>query len=318
MHVAFLSPRAGVVALAVVVPLAAYAAARARDARTRAALGVRAPALVPALAPAAALVLTLALVGVAAAQPVIQHGVPKRARTDAQVYVVFDISRSMSAAPAAHEPDRLDRAKRFALSLRARLANVPVGVASLTDRVLPLQFPSVDAGSFASVVRRAVQVDEPAPQRYYTGRATSFGALQQFADEYYFDASARRRALVVLTDGETLPLASSLAAALQKARIRVVFVDVGDPSDRVWTTSLPDPNYRPDPNSGATLERIASTLHGSSVGEHEVGRAAAATTAALRRGPVAKLQEPARVALMPWVTLASFLPLGFLIWRRNR
>ena len=26
----------------------------------------------------------------------------------------------------------------------------------------------------------------------------------------------------------------------------------------------------------------------------------------------------ARVALMPWVTLAAFLPLGFLFWRRNR
>ena len=26
----------------------------------------------------------------------------------------------------------------------------------------------------------------------------------------------------------------------------------------------------------------------------------------------------ARVALMPWVTLAAFLPLGFALWRRNR
>jgi hypothetical protein len=53
------------------------------------------------------------------------------------------------------------------------------------------------------------------------------------------------------------------------------------------------------------------------VSEHDVGGAAAATRAALGSGPVKTVHETARLALMPYVTAAAFLPLAFLLWRRN-
>ena len=51
--------------------------------------------------------------------------------------------------------------------------------------------------------------------------------------------------------------------------------------------------------------------------EDDVSGAAAAANEALGAGPITKVSETARVALMPWVTLAAFVPLGFLLWRRN-
>jgi VWA domain-containing protein len=318
MHLAFLTPLAALAILVVIVPLLSVLAGRLRDARARHSLGLPRPSIAAQVAVPVAIVLALVLAGIAAAQPVIQHGVPRRARTDAQVYVLLDISRSMAAAKASHAPDRLDRAKRFAVALRGRLPTVPVGVAAFTDRVLPLEFPTADPSSFATVVRKAVAIDAPAPQRYYADRATSFDALAQFAEEDYFDPDVRHRAVVVLTDGESQPVSPSLADTLRRPPgVHVVFVHVADAGDKLWTTGLPDPNYHADPASGAFLQRVADSVHGSAVSADDVAGAAAAVRASLGNGPVMTLTEPARLALMPYVTLAAFLPLAFVLWRRN-
>ena len=318
MHIAFLTPLAAVAFVVVLVPLGSVWAARRRDTRARLLLGLPGPRLGTRVAVPVAIVLTLALVGVAAAQPVIQHAAPRRARADAAAYVVFDISRSMAAAPAPHAESRLGRAKRFAIALRPRLSGVPVGVATFTDRVLPLEFPTADASSFASVVRKAVMIDEPAPERFYADRATSFDALTQFADQAYLDAAAPHRTLVVVTDGESQPVTGSLIDVLNRPpRVRVVFVHVARPGDKLWTTSLPDPNYHADPTSGAFLRHVAASLRGAAFSDGDVAGAAAAVRRSLGSGPVTTVTEPARRALMPYVTLAAFVPLAFLLWRRN-
>jgi hypothetical protein len=318
MHLAFLTPLAALAIVVVIVPLLSVLAGRLRDARTRRSLGLPRPSVAAQVMVPAAIVLALVLVGIAAAQPVIQHGVPRRARTDAQVYVLLDISRSMAAAGGPHGPDRLDRAKRFAVALRGRLSSVPVGLATFTDRVLPLEFPTADPNGFASVVRKAAAIDEPAPQRYYADRATSFDALAQFAEEDYFDPDVRHRAVVVLTDGESQPVSPSLVDTLRRPPgVHVVFVHVADTGDKLWTTGLPDPNYHADPASGAFVQRVADSLHGSTFPSGDVAGAAAAVRASLGNGPVTTVTEPARLALMPYVTLAAFVPLAFVLWRRN-
>lgn len=318
MKLAFLTPLAAAATVVVVLPLLSVLAGRLRDARARRSLGLPRPSIGAQLAVPVAIVLALVLAGIAAAQPVIQHGVPRRARMDAQAYVLFDISRSMAAAEAPHAPDRLARAKRFAVALRGRLSSVPVGVAAFTDRVLPLEFPTADAGSFGSVVREAVAIDEPAPQRYYADRATTFDALSQFAEQDYFDPAARHRVVVVLTDGESQPVSPSLADTLRRSPgVKVVFVDVARAGDKLWTTGLPDPNYRADPTSASFLQRVADSLHGTAFSGGDVSAAAAAVRASLGRGPVETVTEPARLALMPYVTLAALVPLAFVLWRRN-
>jgi hypothetical protein len=318
MQLAFLTPLAALATVVVVLPLLSALAARVRDSRARRALTLPRPSIGAQLAVPVAIVLALVLVGIAAAQPVIQHGVPRRARTDAQVYFLFDISRSMAAAPAPHAANRLARAKRFADALRGRLPSVPVGIAAFTDRVLPLEFPTADPSSLSSVVQKAVAIDEPAPERFYADRATTFDALVQFVEEDYFDPAVRHRVVVVLTDGESQPVSPSLADTLRRPPgVHVVFVDVGRTADKLWTTGLPDPNYHADPSSGAFTRRVADSLHGTAVSDGDVTAAAAAVRTSLGSGPAKTVTEPARLALMPYFTLAAFFPLAFVLWRRN-
>ena len=167
-------------------------------------------------------------------------------------------------------------------------------------------------------MKRAIGVDSPPPQRFYANRATALDALTAFVTAAYFRPQTQYRAVIVLTDGESLPVSPTVAVMLRKPPgVHVIFVHVSTPADRIYTTTVPDPNYRPDPASGAFLQRVAAVLHGTSVSEGDVSGAAAAARAALGAGPIKNVSETARVALMPWVTLAAFAPLAFLLWRRN-
>jgi hypothetical protein len=319
MHLAFLTPLGALAMLLAVMPLGAWLVLVRRDGAARRRLSLPEPLRSSKLGPAVAIAATAALIGAAAAQPVVQHSTALHQRTDAEAYVVLDDSRSMAAAPGARAVDRLERTKAFALRLRPRLAAIPVGVASFTDRVLPHLFPTVDEAAFAGVIERAVGVDVPPPQHFYgDGRATSLNALDQFRTAAYFRPTTRNRVLIVFTDGESQPVSPALVSALRNApEIHVVFVHVWRPDDRIYPSSVPDPNYRPDPNSAAVLERTASSLGGKVVSEGDVSGAAAAVRAALGPGPVRTVHETARLALMPYVTGAAFLPLAFLLWRRN-
>src|SRR6478609_447553 len=73
--------------------------------------------------PAVALLLTLA-----AAQPVIASGVSKKGRSDADVYFVFDVSRSMAARTSPSAPTRLERARRDGEDLRGMLPSIAIGI----------------------------------------------------------------------------------------------------------------------------------------------------------------------------------------------
>ena len=67
------------------------------------------------------------------------------------------------------------------------------------------------------------------------------------------------------------------------------------------------------------IERAAELTGGQAFSEGDVAAAGDAVAEAIGQGETSDRTIPgARVALMPWVTLAAFVPLGFLLWRRNR
>ena len=111
MHVVFLTPLGAVIAAAVVLPVAAVLLRERRDQRLRRVLDLGAPArrLLPALAGAA----VVACLAAAAAQPAIRSEQGMRVRKDAQIYFVFDISRSMLASQAAGALTRFARCPTF-------------------------------------------------------------------------------------------------------------------------------------------------------------------------------------------------------------
>jgi hypothetical protein len=317
--VSFLTPLGLLFAVAAAIPLVALAATERRTARIRRMFAVAGPgarAIVPVVA---ALVLLPALVGIAAAQPIVVHKTYLRERADAEAFFVIDTSLSMSARSAPGKPSRLERAKREALRLRNRLTDVPVGIASMTDRALPELMPTTDPALFSRTLAASVGIDSPPPSQAYTGRATTLEALVPVLQEHFFATSARHRLVVVFTDGESSRLPPSLRYQVGRvAGLTALFVHVWRSGERIFKHGRADPNYRADPTSGDALASFAGLLGGKEFSEQQLGRVAAAAQAGVgHSGTERTVETYARIALAPWVLLAGVLPLGFLLWRRN-
>src|SRR3954451_22153111 len=119
----------------------------------------------------------------------------------------------MAATPGSAAQSRLARARAVARDLAARVGGVPLGVATLTDRVLPDLFPTADRGTFQSVVR-SVSLEDP-PPRESSVTATAFSALGPVGSQGFFERAVRHRVLVLLPDGEMRPFdAAGVASAL--------------------------------------------------------------------------------------------------------
>ncbi len=242
----FLTPSAALVGLAFVLPLAMLLRRERAGARARASLGLRAPSAVHRLTRPAALGVLAVLVAAAAAQPVIRDRASVSVRSDAEVYLTFDVSRSMLARSTPEGAARLDRALARADTIRRGLEDVPIGVATLTNRMMPLLFPTGDQRGLAAVLDGSVRILQPQPARLTAARATQLGSLTLAADRSYYNAGARRRALVVFTDLDTdfFSLQGTLAL-LRRQRIEPFVVRVARPGETVFGADGKPLAYRP-------------------------------------------------------------------------
>jgi hypothetical protein len=272
----FLTPLGALAALALLLPLGA-----ALHGRTRVAAAARRLGLDPtrrwSLGPrSAAVVAAVALLGLAAAQPAVTDVSLVRERTDVAALFVLDTSRSMAASLTPTSPTRLARAITAAVQLRAAIPEVPAGVATFTDRVLPDLLPVVDVAGFDAVVRRAVAIEDPPPSTQAV-RATSYAALDDIATGNYFEPGVTRRVIVLLTDGESNPFDPSALASQLGVRqgYRFLTIRFWNQSEAVFDANgRPEPAYRPDPTGRVLLAELAGALGGRSFEESETGAAA--------------------------------------------
>ncbi len=319
MELTFLTPLAVLFSLTAAVPLVVYVLRERRLRAARSTLGLAEPSLRSRAPVVVALVAVPALLGLAASQPVVEttRVVPERA--DVEAFVVVDVSRSMLAAAAPGEPTRFERAQRTAIDVREALPEVPFGVISLTDRVLPHLFPTTDERVFSATVRDALDIEHPPPGAFYLTAATTIDALASIPDLNYFAKSAKKRVVVVLTDGETQPLQGRLAGAFERGpRVDVVLVRYWDAGERIYETGVAEPGYEPDPRSGTLVEQAASQMGARVLSEDEAPQAIAAVREAIGTGATVDVtHEAGRFALMPWIALAALLPLVFVLLRRN-
>lgn len=314
----FLSPAGALVALGIVAPLAALVLAERRVARARALLRLAAPTAQDSRTVVAALAAVPLLLGVAATQPAVrtQHGT--RLRTDAQAIFVLDISRSMSASTEPRGRSRLARAREAALRLHAGLAEVPSGVATLTDRVLPDLFPGGDAAAFASTVQH-IGIEQPPPQSIAVN-ASSLAPLGDVATQGYYSPGARKRLLIVLTDGESQSFsAAAIARTLRNGPgVSLVLVRFWAENERVFDPSGQPESYRPEPESGPALESLAAAAGGRAFAEGDLGAATAFARSALGAGPTtARGRELRTTPLAPYVAAAALVPLLLVLRRKN-
>ena len=319
MAVSFLTPLAATVGLLAGLAIWARVVARRRAASAGAALGLPPAGRRGFVVDVVLLGLVGLLVAVAAAQPVVSRSEATQGREGAEVLVVFDVTRSLLARRAPSEPTRLDRARDVALRLRASIPETRVGVASLTDRVLPHLFPTLGTNSFVAVVNRAIGIERPPPDRR-ANKATAFSALGDIGRTAFFRRDTQRRIVVVVSDGETLPVdLEVLRDRLVEGRISTVFVQVWRGDEAVFDASgKRDPAYRPDRTGGQTLRRVAGALEAPVFNEGEVGGLTAAVEERIGTGPLAPQgRQVVSHELAPQALLAAFVPLVLILYRRN-
>jgi hypothetical protein len=271
----FLTPLAALAALAALLPLGAAALGRVRVRKARRALGLEAPPRWSGTGRLACAVAGIALLGLAAAQPAITSASSARERTDVAALFVIDISRSMAASATPTSPTRLDRAIAAAVRLRAAIPNVPAGVATLTDRVLPNLLPVPDVVGFDGVVEHAVGIGSPPPGAAAV-EATDFGALGQVSGGNYFQPHVARRIVILLTDGESAPFdASQVGGALPASQgYRFLAIRFWNTDEAVYDGGRAEPGYHPDPASAAIMSSLAAATEGRAYSESQIGAAA--------------------------------------------
>lgn len=321
MEITFLEPRAGAIAALGVIPLLASLAIVLRATRVRSRLGLRSPTRRSRIPVLAALVAVPTLVGLAATEPVVERERIRQLRVGAEALFVVDTSRSMLARPSPRAPTRFARAKESALALRSSLPDVRVGIASMTDRTLPHLLPSADPDVFASVLARAIEIEAPPPSGLYATRATDFGALAVIPTHGYFAASARRRLVVVFTDGESRAFDSLRLRTIfgEPPAIQLIVVRFWSDEERVYSRGLPDAAYRPDARSANAVARLVAATRGRAYEERELD---AATTRAREfvagARTIAVDPDSTRSPLAPYLAASVLVPLSVLLLRRGR
>ena len=304
-----LTPLAALAAFAAVVPLAAHAAGARRAAAVRRALGLEPPARSALLARPALAAGAVVLLGLAAAQPALTHSSSARVRSDVQALFVLDTSRSMAASRTPRSPTRLDRAVVVAARLRAAIPNVPAGVATLTDRVLPDLLPVSGAGVFDAVVTRAVAIESP-PPRETSARATSYTELAQVATGNVFPRSAKRRLVILVGDGESRPVDTATVARALAARrgYRLVTVRTWNAGESVFgAEGRAETGYRPDPSGEALMRSLAGAVGGRAFDERRAGAAASYLRGLAGSGPTETVHGlgPTRTPLAPYLAAVA-------------
>ena len=319
--IVFLTPLGGIAAAAVLLPLAGLAGTARRERYARLLLGLPAPQRVRRLPRLTGVVAVMALLGLSATQPVLRSTMTARVRTDAQAIFVLDVSRSMLAARTAGSQTRLTRAKRDAIALRNAIPQVPSGVATLTDRVLPDLLPNSNPGVFNQTIRKAVGIEQPPPVSSGVV-ATSLAPLGDLGTQNFFAPTARRRLVVVLTDGESNPfdpraVARGLAAG---PGIHLILIHVWSADEAIFDPGgSRELGYHVDPKSGQTLAFLASAANGSVFGEHAIAGAIRAEQAAVGTGPTIVEGTTGRTrTLGPYVALAALVPLVLTVQRGIR
>jgi hypothetical protein len=205
----------------------------------------------------------------------------------------------------------------MAIRLQHTLSDVPFGIASMTDRSLPLLMPTTDRTLFERTIQQSLAVNQPPPSQLYKDRATTFDALIPLVGSHFYTDGVQRRLLIVYTDGESAKISALFRLTLQR-RVTPVFVHVWQPDERIYSNGNVDPRYFADPASAAALATVAKITGARLFSERDAGAVAqAARDAVGRAGTRTHIDAYARVALAPWFVLGGVLPLGFLLWRRN-
>ena len=297
----FLTPGGALVALAVLVPVAAFVASRdvhrvygGDSDYARLSLRVR-------LLPVVAILAVAGLLGLAATQPASRATSTRYVRSDAEALPGRRrLALDARAAKPRRSSSRLERASPAGVRLRASLPSVPMGIASMTNRVLPNSSRARTETSLGDAGARNRHRAPPpgssflAPDQPVATNVSSLESLAHVATQRFYSPAATHRLLVVFTDGESTQVSeAAVARRLRRARIETVFVQFWDADEQVFTKGSPELRYKPDPAARSILDRLATAAGGSVYDEGSLDSAMSKARDLLGSGPtVASLASP--------------------------
>lgn len=328
MALSFLTPLWGLVGFLAAFVLWAMLANATRARRFRRLCGTKSPPRRRRASHPFLTVMFCATLVVAAAQPVLRTDVPQSVRTDAEVYVVLDISRSMLAASAPDAPSRFTRAVNAAADFRDALSDVPVGIASLTDRTLVHLFPTDERSDFSAALRE-LDIERPPPRtKNPILQKTTLTMLPRMLVTGYFSGGKAKRAIVVFTDGESRPIdREAFRKAFASSGVQLLFVRFWDAKERVFDNlGVPEAAYIPDEMSAAMLEGVAEAADGRIFSERDTDGAVNAVREFLGDGPRVITGDgerslplaPYAVGIAAVLASALFVSRQMMFFRRNR
>ena len=130
--------------------------------------------------------------------------------------------------------------------MRQAFPQVPTGIASLTNRVLPYVFPTTSDGALEEVLHRGYGIERPPPEVTSGEEISTFDALDDVAHHDFYGAQVKKRVLLVLSDAETLPFRiKHVGVDLERAGIRTVVVRFWRPDERIFRLDNRTERYRP-------------------------------------------------------------------------
>jgi hypothetical protein len=278
----------------------------------RAELGLAPPPRARRLLRVVAVALVFVLGAAAAAQPAVRTDHRRTARADAELLLVLDDSRSMLASSGRGGRPRYARALAFARRLHAAFPEVPAGVASLNNRVLPYLFPTSQEEAFQHVLERAYGIETPPPEVSFGANISTLDALEDVAQRDYFSPGVTKRVMVVLTDAETLPFrVRPVLHDLRKAHVTPVVVRFWRPQELIYRANGKTERYRP------TAPDELDLLHAygwTAFDEARFGSVRRAVSQAIGSGPVhgvslERLDRP----IAPYLAALALIPLLVLL-----
>jgi hypothetical protein len=309
----FVTPWYALLGLAAVVPLAVAFQRLRAAAALREELGLPAPPLGRQLVRPLAVASIFALVAAAAAQPAVRTEQHRTARTDAEIFIAIDNSRSMLASRGLTGAPRYLRALRFTRRVHQAFRQVPTGIASLTNRVLPYVFPTTSDAALDEVLRHGYGIERPPPEVTSGEEVSTFDALDDVAHHDFYGRHVKKRVLLVLSDAETLPFRiRRVLADLERVGIKTLVVRFWRPDERVFRLDNRPERYRP---SAAHELDILRSRGWSAYDESQFAAVRQVVAQTVGRGPVhtvalERLDRP----VGPYVAALALIPLLVLLW----
>ena len=226
----------------------------------------------------------------------------------------------MLASESPSGRNRFERARAAAPRIRDGLPEIPVGVASLTDRALPHLLPTVNEKAFNATIDRTIGVDRPPPLQRDNRVASTFDALRALPQRNFFAPQTTKRLVVFLTDGESrLYSARRIRASFRAQSAGLMVAHFWRPGERIFRKNgSPEGAYTADSASAENVRTLARGVGGRAFDEDRLDGLLAAIRTYIGTGKARPLgEDDTRTSLAPYVFLGAFVPLGFLLWRRN-